>query len=49
MENLKRVVLGKDCSEGSMLGGGIQISFEGGVSDRNLVTKFVWFCFKSGL
>ena len=31
---------------GSTLGGGIQITLEGGISARNLVARFVWLCFK---
>ena len=32
-----------------MLGGGIQLTFEGGVSAKILVTRFVWFCLKGFL
>ena len=34
---------------GSTLGGGIQITLGGGISARNLVTRFVWLCFKKDL
>ena len=39
---------GRDFSEGSIFGGGIQITLDGGVSARNLVTREVWLSFKIG-
>ena len=40
---------GRDFSEGSIFGRGIQITLDGGVSARNLVTREVWLSFKIGL
>ena len=40
---------GRDFSEGSIFGGGIQITLDGGVSAKNLVTREVWLSFKIGL
>ena len=34
---------------GTTLGGGIQFTLEGGISTRNVVTKFLWLCFKRDL